>query len=115
MKKFLLLLMSAMICTMAFADDIDLIPKNNGDATGGNRTQTLYPSASYEGSTVTIYAPYYIDSMTVVIADSNEDEIYSVQLGGFIGQQPIALPADVDADKYSIYLYFNDICLYGLF
>ena len=116
MKKFLLLLMSAMICTMAFADDIILTPKpGNGNGGNGNKTITLYPTVSYDNSAITIYAPYYIDSMTVLIADSNEDEIYTVQLGGFIGQQPIALPADVDADKYSIYLYFNDICLYGLF
>ena len=66
-------------------------------------------------STIIIYAPYYIDSMTVVIADSNEDVIYSTQLGGFVGQQSIVLPEEVDADKYSISLYFNGICLYGLF
>ncbi|MBP3833625.1 MAG: hypothetical protein ILA03_06680 [Bacteroidaceae bacterium] len=53
--------------------------------------------------------------MTMVIADSNEDVIYTVNLGGFMGQQSIVLPDEVDADKYSISLYFNGICLYGLF
>lgn len=116
MKKILLLLMSAFICTMVFADEIDLDrrPKPSSSS-GGLKAPALYPTASYENSTVTIYAPYYIDNMTVVIADSNEDAIYTVQLGGFIGQQSIVLPDEVDADKYSISLYFNGICLYGLF
>ena len=114
MKKFLFLFVSLFICVAGFADDIypKPIPNNGGN---GNKSLALYPTIYYNNGIVTIYAPYYLDSMTVVIADSNEDEIYIVQLGGFIGQQPIALPADVDADKYSIYLYFNDICLYGLF
>ncbi len=117
MKKFFVLLMSAMICTMAFADEIIIVPRPNPNSgsSNGKKSSTLYPSVNYEESTVTIYAPYYIDSMTVVIADSNEEEIYTVQLGGFIGQQSIVLPDVVDADKYSIYLFFNGICLYGLF
>lgn len=116
MKKIFVLLMSAMICTMAFADEIDLDrrPKPSSSS-GGSKGSVLYPSAFYESGSVTIYAPYYIDSMTVVIADVNEDDIYTVQLGGFIGQQSIVLPDIVDEDKYSIYLYFNGICLYGLF
>lgn len=113
MKKFLLLLVCVFFSAVSFADDIDLSPKPK--PTGGNKGLVLDPTASYEASTVTINAPYYIDSMTVVIADSNEDEIYTVLLGGFIGQQSIVLPDEVDADKYSIYLYFNGICLYGLF
>ena len=117
MKKILLLLlMSAFICTMTFAEDIDFMPKpkpnNNGN---GNKSEILYPTGSYENGTVTIYSPYYIDSMTMVIADSNEDVIYTVNFGGFMGQQSIVLPDEVDADKYSISLYFNGICLYGLF
>lgn len=116
MKKFLLLLMSAFICTMVFADDIDFSQKPKPNLGGGNnKSLTVFPTASYENSTVTIYAPYYIDNMTVVIADSNEDAIYTVQLGGFMGQQSIVLPDEVDVDKYSISLYFNGICLYGLF
>ena len=108
--------MSAFICTMAFPYDIDLDrrPKPSS-SNGGFKAPALYPTASYENSTVIIYAPYYIDNMTVVIADSNEDAIYTVQLGGFIGQQSVILPEMVDADKYSISLYFNGICLYGLF
>ena len=115
MKKFLLLLFSAFICILCFADEINLEPKQNGDSTGGKRVPALYPTATYESGSVTIYAPYYIDSMTMVIADSNEDVIYTVNLGGFMGQQSIVLPDEVDADKYSISLYFNGICLYGLF
>lgn len=113
MKKLFLLLVCTLLCSYSFADDIDLRrrPKPSGD----NRDLVLDPTASYNEGTVTIYAPYYIDSMTVVIADINEDEIYTVQLGGFTGQQSIILPADVDANKYSLYLYFNGICLYGLF
>ncbi len=116
MKKILFLLMSALICTMVYADEIDLDrrPKPSSSS-GGSKGSDLYPSAFYEYSTVSINAPYYIDSMTVVIADSNEDVIYSTQLVGFVGQQSIVLPEEVDADKYSISLYFNGICLYGLF
>lgn len=115
MRKILLLLISAFMCTTMYAEDIDLFPAMDNSETGGNRTSILYPSASYEYGVVSINAPYYIDSMTVVIADSNEDVIYSTQLGGFVGQQSIVLPDEVDADKYSISLYFNGICLYGLF
>ncbi|MBR4381606.1 MAG: hypothetical protein IKP48_10170 [Bacteroidaceae bacterium] len=114
MKKLLLLLVCTFFCAVSFADDIDLKRRPPVD-TGGNKAPALYPSASYDNGSVTIYAPYYIDSMTVVIADVNEDDIYTVQLGGFIGQQSIVLPDIVDEDKYSIYLYFNGICLYGLF
>ena len=79
MKKFFVLLMSAMICTMAFADEIDLDrrPKPSSSS-GGSKGSVLYPSAFYESGIVTIHAPYYIDSMTVVIADGNEDAIYTV-------------------------------------
>ena len=115
MKKILILLVSAFISIVSFADDIDLKPKPDNGGGNGNRDIALYPSASYEYGVVSINAPYYIDSMTVVIADSNEDVIYSTQLGGFVGQQSIVLPDEVDADKYSISLYFNGICLYGLF
>ena len=114
MKKLLLLLVCTFFCAVSFADDINLKrwPPVN---IGVNKAPALYPSARYYNGTVTIHAPYYIDSMTVVIADGNEDAIYTVQLGGFSGQQSIMLPDEVDAEKYSISLYFNGICLYGLF
>ena len=118
MKKVLLLLICACFSLVSVADEIDLDrrPKNfGGNGTPGGKAPALYPTASYELGVLTITTPYYIDGMTVVIADSNEDEIYTVQLGGFIGQQPILLPDEVDEDKYSISLYFNGICLYGLF
>ena len=117
MKKVLLLLFGLIIGCSVFADEIEvptsLIPK--GEKLPSKRDLVQLPSVTYEDDNVFIYAPYYIESMEVVIKDAAGEVIYTYTSAMVAGKNTIALPALVSEDKYSIELSFGSFHLLGYF
>ena len=115
--KFFFLLFSVMLSSLAVAQEV---PVDLGliDPVGnhkGNRAPAQLPSVTYEDDNVFIYAPYYIESMEVVIKDAAGEVIYTYTSAMVAGKNTIALPALVSEDKYSIELSFGSFHLLGYF
>ena len=117
MKHFLLLILSLMLSSSVFADEIDIpmSPIPESQIGPGNRAPALIPSVTYEDDNVFIYAPYYIESMEVVIKDAAGEVIYTYTSAMVAGKNTIALPALVSEDKYSIELSYGSFHLLGYF
>ena len=89
MRKYLLLMMGLMICSMGFAQEVE---------------------DPY------IWSPYTIDMLQVIIRDEDNDIIYSnVCMPLVQGMTTFALPSTVCTDKYSIELIYGDHHLIGYF
>ena len=117
MKKVLLLVFSLILGCNVFADEIEiptsLIPK--GEKLPGNRDLVQFPTVTYEDDNVFIYAPYYIESMEVVIYDASGQSIYTYTSAMASGKNTIVLPTAVSEEKYAIELNYGDVCLVGYF
>jgi len=81
----------------------------------GDRSSEQFPTVTYEDNEVFIYAPYYIESMDVVIYDATGVAIYTYNAAMVAGRNTIILPQAVSDDKYSIVLSYGDVCLLGYF
>ncbi|MBR1940142.1 MAG: DUF3244 domain-containing protein [Bacteroidaceae bacterium] len=86
-----------------------------GDLGLGNRAPAQLPSVTYEDDNVFIYAPYYIESMEVVIKDAAGEVIYTYTSAMVAGKNTITLPALVSEEKYSIELSYGSFHLLGYF
>ncbi len=118
MRKFLFLLFGIFAISLnAFSDEIPvnvevIDPVGNGP---GHRAPALLPCVTSEDDNVFIYAPYYIESMEVVIKDAAGEVIYTYTSAMVAGKNTIALPALVSEEKYSIELSYGSFHLLGYF
>lgn len=116
-QKFLLLFFSIMLSSLAIAQETPVNIGNFDPVELGrdHRAPALLPSVTYEDDNVFIYAPYYIESMEVVIKDAAGEVIYTYTSAMVAGKNSIALPALVSEEKYSIELSYGSFHLLGYF
>ena len=120
MKRTLVLLISLLTIVLSIhADEFPVELTDNGNNKGelhhGNRAPALLPSVTYEDDNVFIYAPYYIESMEVVIYDASGQSIYTYTSVMVSGKNTIILPTAISEEKYAIELTYGDVCLVGYF
>ena len=117
MKKLQVLFFGLLMAVFCMADEtpLTITPVPKEDLHKGNRAPAQLPSVTYEDDNVFIYAPYYIESMEVVIKDAAGEVIYTHTSAMVAGKNTIALPALVSEEKYSIELSYGSFHLLGYF
>ena len=117
MKKFLLMAFALCLSLASGAIEIpmdmqDYPPEN---PSGPHRVPALLPSVTYEDNEVYVYAPYYIESLEVIIYDASGEVIYTYTSAMVSGKNTIILPPTVSESKFCIVLNFNGHHLLGYF
>ena len=117
MRKLQVLIFGLLIAVCCMADEkpVSITPTPHEELGPGNRAPVLIPSVTYEDDNVFIYAPYYIDSMDVVIYDASGEAIYTYTSAMVVGKNTIVLPTTVSEEKYAIELNYGSFCLIGYF
>ena len=117
MKKLQVLILALLmvVCCMADETPVAITPTPHEQLGKDNRAPVQLPSVTYEDDNVFIYAPYYIESMEVVIKDAAGEVIYTYTSAMVAGKNTIALPALVSEEKYSIELSYGSFHLLGYF
>ena len=124
MRKYFLLLMSLMICSMGFAQEMEdeeeteevEIYEVDPTVHVPRKSPALLPHVSYSSQNLYIWSPYTIDMLQVIIRDEDNDIIYSnVCMPLIQGMTTFALPSTVCTDMYSIELIYGDHHLIGYF
>ncbi len=118
MKRLFVFMAGFLISLVSFADPIPLTlgggpPSEYGG--NGNRGIVLLPTIDYTNGEVTVFVPYQIDDMEVTIRDNQGEVLYSTVIPAINVQHSIVLPGNVDANKYSIQIAYDDIHLIGWF
>lgn len=80
-----------------------------------HRSITQLPELTFEDNNLYIYAPYYIESMTVLVKDVSGNVIYMYTAPMIVGRNTIVLSDTVCDEKYSVELLFGDWHLTGYF
>lgn len=116
MKKYLLTLFCFLSLT-CMAQEIPVnmegIPPENPNEP--HRSITQLPELTFEDNCLYVYAPYYIESMTVLVKDATGTVIYNYTAPMVTGRNTIVLPDIVSEEKYSVELLFGDWHLIGYF
>ena len=118
MKRLFVFMAGFLISLVSFADPIPLTPEGGlppGYGGNGHRDQPLLPSVDYADSEVTINVPYQINDVAVTIRDNQGEVLYSTVIPTILVQHSIVLPDNVDANKFSIQIAYDDIHLIGWF
>ena len=118
MKRVLIILFSLFTMaagSLAQENPVNIYINPKGDLGPDNRAPALIPSVTYEDDNVFIYAPYYIESMEVVIYDASGQSIYTYTSVMVSGKNTIILPTAISEEKYAIELTYGDVCLVGYF
>lgn len=116
MKKYLLTL----FCFLSLTCMAQEVPVNIEiepiEQTGkGHRSIPQLPELTFEDTYLYVYAPYYIESMTVLVKDATGTVIYNYTAAMVAGRNTIVLPDIVSEEKYSVELLFGDWHLIGYF
>ena len=85
------------------------------DPNNPHRSPAQLPSVTYEDDNIYIYAPYYIDSMDVVVKDVSGNVIYTYASAMVAGKNTIVLPSSVSESKYSLEISYGSFHLIGYF
>jgi hypothetical protein len=116
MKKVFVVLLALLSSAFCFADEINMVGDPPDSHTGdGDRSIIQLPTIDYTNGEVTIFVPYQIDDMEVTIRDNQGEVLYYTVIPAILVQHSIVLPDNVDADKYSIQIAYDDIHLIGWF
>ncbi len=116
MKKLTIAFCCLLASMSCFADPILLVgDPPEAETSPGNRDQALIPTIDYTNGEVTVFVPYQIDDMEVTIRDNQGEVLYSTVIPAINVQHSIVLPGNVDANKYSIQIAYDDIHLIGWF
>lgn len=117
MKKYILTAIASMFCMSLTAIEIPVDMQDDPPfvPTEPHRSLALFPSVTYDDNEVYVYAPYYIESMEVVIYDATGEVIYTYTSAMVPGRNTIILPSTVSESKYCIMLNFNGHFLLGYF
>lgn len=124
MRKYFLLLMSLMICSVGFAQEMEdeeeteEVEVYEVDPTvhEPRKGPALLPRVTYNTQNLYVWSPYTIDMLQVIIRDEDDDIIFNnVCMPLVQGMTTFALPSTVCTDKYSIELIYGDHHLIGYF
>ena len=116
MKNYFIFCLCLLTASISYADGIDLLNyPPEGEAPPDNRGQVLIPTVDYTNGEVTIFMPYQIDDVEVTISDNQGEVLYSTVIPVINQQHSIVLSDNVDANKYSIQIAYDDIHLIGFF
>ncbi len=115
-NKLILSICFLLFSTIGYADGIEMVSDPpDSHANDGHRGQALLPTIDYTNGEVTIFVPYQIDDMEVTIRDNQGEVLYYTVIPAINVQHSIVLPGNVDANKYSIQIAYDDIHLIGWF
>lgn len=116
MKRFFLLVASAIFAFNSWADPIGLteLPNDYNDDTKPHHAPALLPSADYTDGVLTIYSPYAIEDMTIVINDADGDVLYSTVVD-VTNTTVINLPMSILDSMATLEVIYGDRHLYGEF
>ncbi|MBO5603707.1 MAG: DUF3244 domain-containing protein [Prevotella sp.] len=124
MKKYLLLLMGLLFCSVGFAQEMEdeeeteevEVYEVDPTANKPRKSPALLPHVSYSSQNLYVWSPYTIDMLQMIIRDEDDDIIYSnVCMPLIQGMTTFALPSTVCTDKYSIELIYGEHHLIGYF
>lgn len=117
MKKTFILVFGLVLSSLCFAieEPVDLTIEPIEQTGPGHRSPALLPSLTFEDNSLYVYAPYYIESMTVLVKDDTGSVIYTYTAAMAAGRNTIVLPDTVSEEKYSIELLFGSWHLTGYF
>ena len=117
MRRFYIFLFSLFTAVVSMAQevpmDMTIVPPEQLGK--GNRAPAQLPSVTYEDDNIYIYAPYYIDSMDVVVKDVSGNVIYTYASAMVAGKNTIVLPSSVSESKYSLEISYGSFHLIGYF
>lgn len=80
-----------------------------------HRSIIQLPELTYEDNCLYIYAPYYIESMTVLVKDVSGNVIYIYTAPMIAGRNTIVLSDTVSDEKYRVEMLFDEWHLTGYF
>ena len=125
MKKYLLLLMGLLFCSVGFAQELEEDNEETEEVevyevdptiTKPRKSPALLPRVTYNTQNLYVWSPYTIDLLQVIIRNEDDDIIYSNMCMPLVqGMTTFALPSTVCTDKYSIELIYGDHHLIGYF
>lgn len=117
MKKLCFLFCATLFSLSVWGQEISLNLYGDPPEEPGNphRVPALLPSVTYEDNEVNVYAPYYIESMEVIIYDASGEVIFTYTSAMVSGKNTLILPPTVSESKFCIVLNFNGYHLLGYF
>lgn len=116
MKKLLLLFVNLLISISISADDIPLLPPDDGHGPDQKpqHAPALQPSADYTNGVLTIYSIYAIEDMTVIIKDADGEVLYSTMVD-VLNTAILYLPTNILNSMATLEIIYGDYHLYGEF
>ena len=116
MKGLLIIISFLFTSAFCLADDIPMRGDPPESHSGNDdRGQVLHPTVDYTSGVVTIFVPYQIEDMAVTIRGIQGEVLYSTVIPAILVQHSIVLPDNVDANKFTIQIAYNNIHLIGWF
>ncbi|MBO4531368.1 MAG: DUF3244 domain-containing protein [Paludibacteraceae bacterium] len=116
MKKLSLTMLSFLFAFCSWATEIPMSvtpPGHQGDITP-HHAPALLPSADYDDGVLTIYSPYAIEDMTIIIKDADGVVFYSTMVD-VSSTAIIALPSGILGSMATLEIIYGDHHLYGEF
>ena len=116
MKKIIPVCLLALFFMKVEAVEIPLtaLPFDYQGATKPQHAPALLPSVDYTNGVLTIYSPWTIDSMTVIIKDANGTVLYSTVVD-VANTAVLNLPENILSTMETLEIIFGDRHLYGEF
>lgn len=108
--------LSALLSFNVCATEIPLgnYPPPYEDIPGPQHAPTLLPSVDYTNGVITIYSPYAIEDMTVIIKDADGEVLYST-LVDVSNTAILYLPTNILNSMATLEIIYGDCYLYGEF
>ena len=100
-----------------WATFLDIPLSDGNDHVGDQKPQhapALLPSAGYEDGVLTIYSPYAIEDMTIIICDADGNVLYNTVLD-VTNTAVINLPMNILDSMATLEIIYDDRHLYGEF
>lgn len=116
MKRFYLLMVGIIFSVSSWADPISLtqLPNDYNEDPQPHHAPALLPSADYDDGMLSIYSPYAIEDMAIVIKDANGVVLYSTMVD-VSNTAIVALPNGIFNSMATLEIIYGDHHLYGEF